>query len=100
MSLLKWGVANETMILRSDQASAFGRLHRALGRIGEVYEVRSGSLLRGRTRVGLQRVSLNVSVTSEDGDAQTVLIEAFADDIWGGGARLGIRKFKRAVDQC
>jgi hypothetical protein len=96
MPKLTWGFAKETVFLDSDPESAYNRALNALWAIGRVFEEKPTSMIRGRTKFGLQRVSLNVFISPE-GRRQRVEIEGFADDVWGWGARHGIRRLKKAL---
>jgi hypothetical protein len=50
-----------------------------------------------RTRYGLQSVKLRTSVVP-DTHGSRVMIGAFGDDVWGGGARKGTDKRLRALE--
>lgn len=52
----------------------------------------------GRVRFGLQRVKLRVSVHDRGDGTCTLEVQAFADDIWGGGARKGTDKLVAALN--
>jgi hypothetical protein len=91
------GKAERDIALKMDQSQAYEAFATALRRVGRVTESDEPAFLRGRTRVGLQRVDFNIWINAAE-DGSTARVEAFADDIWGGGARLGIRKLMKALD--
>lgn len=77
---------------------AFEAVKAALDEIGHItYEV-PPSQVDGRTRAGLQRVEISVTIT-ETPEGSMLHCEAFADDVWGGGARIGLRKLTRALER-
>lgn len=71
----------------------------AFATIGKVLD--SSPLTRtvtGRSRFGLQRIKLRVSIHDRGDGTSTLQIHSFGDDIWGGGARKGTHKLLRALD--
>ncbi len=52
----------------------------------------------GRCRYGLQSVKLRVSVVDTGRGSSLVKVQAFGDDIWGGGARKGTDKILKALE--
>ena len=100
MPRINWGFASDTVRVAGTPEQAFDRVHRAMTMIGTVIDEDRHTFVSGRTRYGLQRVSIKVFISSMNGDDQVVLrIEAFADDLWGRGARMGIRKLRRALGE-
>jgi hypothetical protein len=71
-------------------------LREALDRIGKVKESDDPEWLIGSTRYGLQRVSIKVHIRKA-GEGSELDLEAFADDIWGVGARKGLKKLLKAA---
>ena len=77
----------------------FSDVQRAFNKIGRVVETSpSIKSITGKTRYGLQSVKLRVSIVSNGADNSIVDVQAFGDDIWGGGARKGTEKLLRALD--
>src|SRR2546427_11595402 len=78
---------------------AFGTMKSDLESIGRVTEEDESSMfLRGRTRLRIQRVDIRITIgAAEKGSVGH--IESFADDVWGGGARWGIKRLIRAVEE-
>jgi hypothetical protein len=71
----------------------------AFAAIGKSVEVRKlTKTVTGRVRYGLQSVKLRVSVVDHGDGRSLVQIQAFGDDIWGGGARKGADKLIRALE--
>jgi hypothetical protein len=59
--------------------------------IGKVTDEDPPKSLQGTTRFGLQRVRLRVGIAAH-GSGASVTIEGLADDVWGVGARRGIKR--------
>jgi hypothetical protein len=68
-----------------------------LSEIGKVTEEEAPGFVRGSTRIVLQKVHLKINIVS-DGARSVAKIDGLADDIWGGGARMGIRKLIRSLE--
>lgn len=83
----------------ADRDAAYAAVAAAAETIGKVIDASPdlGALVV-RTRFGLQRVKLRVAVIPADPGSR-ITISAFADDIWGGGARRGSDKLLRALQE-
>ena len=92
------GTSTETIELKAIGAeAAFERAVAALERAGKVIETDPDhGFVRATTRYGLQKVRLKIRVSERGGDSLLV-IEALADDVWGKGARSGIKRFRDAL---
>jgi hypothetical protein len=72
----------------------------AFERAGKLLDVSTVTrTVTGRVKYGLQRVKLRVAVHDGDATSCTLEIQAFADDIWGGGARKGTDRLIAALDE-
>ncbi|MBI3648328.1 MAG: hypothetical protein HY240_06230 [Actinobacteria bacterium] len=74
------GKATRELSFEGDKEHVFEEIRSALATIGRVTEVDEPTFVRGRTRVGLQRVDVRVSI-QERGAFSVAQIEAFADDV-------------------
>lgn len=92
------GKATRELSFEGDKEHIFEEIRSALATIGRVTEVDQPTFVRGRTRVGLQRVDVRVSI-QERGALSVAQIEAFADDVWGAGAKMGIKKLLKALHE-
>lgn len=92
------GSSSETVELKLVSAEeAFDSAVAALRRAGKVIETDADEgFIRGSTRYGLQRVRLQVHVR-QNGDDSVLQVEALADDVWGKGARSGIKRFREEL---
>lgn len=91
------GSAEEEVLLAGYPAQVFMQVKSALEQIGKVMEADQGDLfVRATTRYGLQKVRIKCRILPRGG-ASALKVEALADDVWGKGAREGIKKFKRAL---
>lgn len=92
------GEKSRELHLDLDQATAFNAVAKAADAIGKILEQNEAvGTLTVRTRYGLKKVKLHISVTP-DANGSLVSISAFSDDLFGGGARRGTDKLLRALD--
>lgn len=98
MSLVGIGTSRDSVELsETSGADAFVRAATAMAHAGKILEADAGAgFLRGTTRYGLQKVRIKVTV-QPSGDDSILNIEALADDVWGKGARSGIKRFREAL---
>lgn len=74
-------------------------LQQAFAQIGKVVEVSElTSTVTGRCRYGLQSIKLRAAVLDGADGKSLVQIQAFGDDVWGGGARKGTDKLIAALE--
>lgn len=74
-------------------------LQQAIASVGKVLEVSPTlNTVVGKCRYGLQSVKLRVAVIDTGRGTSLVKVVAFADDIWGGGARKGTDKVLKAME--
>lgn len=93
------GQTERELFIPLDREAALTAVCRAGNAIGSVLE--SSPMLGTamiRTRYGLQSVKVRVAVLPEPNGCR-LSIGGAGDDIWGGGARKGIDKFLRALQQ-
>ncbi len=70
-----------------------------MAKAGKVIETDAGAyFIRGTTRYGLQKVRLKVNV-EQSGEDSLLNVEALGDDVWGKGARSGIKRFREALEE-
>ncbi len=93
----RWGSADEELVFEGEADALYHIALEALERVGRVSEHDGSRFIVGRTRFGLQRVSVKIFLLSGNDGRHRLRIEAFADDIWGGGARMGIKKLVREI---
>ena len=92
------GESSREVHIATDRATAFNAAFRAAEAVGKVREWNETmGTLTVRTRYGLQAIKLRISVVPDDHGTR-IVIGAFGDDIWGGGARKGTDKFLRALE--
>src|SRR2546423_6453400 len=98
MGLVGIGTSSDSVELSGiSGADAFERAATAMARAGKVLETDAGAgFIRGSTRYGLQKVRLKVTI-QRSGNDSILNIEALADDVWGKGARSGIKRFRNAL---
>ena len=71
----------------------------ALARVGRVVEDDPPHRLRGRIpRWKIQVIRVRISLQEQASSSTQVLIEALADDLWGAGARYGVRVVLREME--
>ena len=94
---MRLGTAEETIEWAGSPAQCFERAVAAMADAGSVVEEDESELfIRGTTRYGLQKVRIKIKI--DECDAGAVLcLSAFADDVWGRGARVGIRRFLESL---
>lgn len=91
------GSAEEVVVVHAPPPIALNQVKAALGVIGKVVEADDADLfVRGSTRYGLQKVRIKCQILPS-GESSRVVIKALADDVWGKGAREGIKKMKNAL---
>lgn len=93
------GSSETEVFLRVPIEEAFALAARAGAQCGKVIEEHPvTSSLVVRTRYGLQRIKLRVTLHPKD-NGTTVQIRGAGDDIWGAGARKGSDKFIKALNE-
>lgn len=93
------GTRSRELTYDKEPEATFNDLRRALETVGKVQEADPESFfLRGSTRFGLQKVRLKISIARSD-QGSTVSINALADDVWGMGAKKGIERLIRALNE-
>lgn len=93
------GESNRSFQYPKPADSALNDVARTFTSIGKVMDVSNlTKTVTGKVRYGLQSVKLRVAVV-DHGDGQSLVqVQAFGDDIWGGGARKGTDKLLRALE--
>ena len=91
------GSAEEEVIVHVAPSIALSQAKGALSAIGRVLEADDAAFfVRGSTRYGLQKVRIKCQILPR-GESSRIVIKALADDVWGKGARVGIKKMKDAL---
>ena len=93
------GTNEETLTFAQPADEAVSDIRDAFERIGTVVAFDAGScFLRGCTRYGLQRVWFEIlELKQETGSMGRV--RSAADDVWGTGARRGLKKLLNALTE-
>lgn len=93
------GESNREFQYPKPAEAALDDVMRAFTVIGKVVDVSNlTKTITGKVRYGLQSVKLRVSVVDQGEGQSVVRVQAFGDDIWGGGARKGTDKLVRALE--
>ena len=91
------GQATQDVTYDKSASETFVDVQKALDMIGKVKNSDNIALtIEGTSRYGLQSVKLKVKVTPQ-GEASSLAISAFSDDVWAAGAKNGIKRLQEVM---